>query len=603
MRARGHHGVGHPLGQPIPMLAALVLAGLTACQEAPSYRLRWVVAGNDVPSLTACADAGLFQVHTRTFVLPGPDEPNFEAWIRDERDYACHSAAFDGEGAVDGATLPPGEYVIQVRGVDRGGQPWIEGPATPTLDNPAEGRSCRMDPCLVEAPFCLFDRCYDGSAGDPCEDDGQCMASLRCNPQGECEQLTGCDPASGYDACLDDQLACDCQRLTVTPEGEGAAADGKSVEEGADHPIVLPTQELDAPPECVDGIDNDADGLVDGSDPACTAGAAGEGAPVGVTELSLQLTLLGRNAAATCSAVPLRRLRVTVGEGQAQAVVLEEACQLDHRYVALVQLPAGPAVFTVTGYDGLGTAASPAQPVTRPKVLEAEISEFGGIVARTIDFASADFLEPIEGSFRVSPSYVSEVGPGAKVRSSCAPPIIQPGTMSTPQIDRGRLTLDRLRVTVLDGHGDPLDAPVALADGTVLLGPTELPCTTELTSEPLAWGSYAVTLEALSAEGEVCFSNVGAPALLAPNGSVQGVTMTRPAYDATTPVPASCRDCEQDADCGLEDVLFCVQGVCQQDCVTNPDPAADPAEDDVQCESPLLGDLGFVCADDLCQPG
>jgi hypothetical protein len=102
-----------------------------------------------------------------------------------------------------------------------------------------------------------------------------------------------------------------------------------------------------------------------------------------------------------------------------------------------------------------------------------------------------------------------------------------------------------------------------------------------------------MVIEALSTAGEVCFSNVGAPALLAP-GDVMGLYMPR-VYGPEGEVPATCRDCEVDADCGLEDELFCVAGVCQQGCTSSADEA------DAQCLSDALGDLGFVCLGDVCQ--
>lgn len=581
MRARGH------TLSLLPMLATLLVAGPSGCQETPSYRLRWTIEGAESPSVAACAEVGLFQVRALVFALPEAGALNFDSFVRDDRQFACHPSAFDsggdgggdGTGTVGGGALPPGEYAVQLRGVDRAGQVWTEGVAATAADNVQEGRDCGDGQlCPAEAPYCVLDRCYDGSAGDPCESDDGCGASLRCNPEGECQVVTGCDHQSDYDRCLDEQLVCDCQRLTV-------------VEEGAT--VELPPFVLAPPPECDDGIDNDHDGLVDASDPSCTAATSNgtEGLAVGVTELRVELTLLGRNHAASCTSVPLRRLRLAIGEGSAQEIVLEEACRLDAPYVALLQLSEGPAVFTVTGYDGVGTAASPAQPVTHPKTFEVEINGFGGTVSLEVDFASTDFLEPIVGAASVVPNYVSEVGPGGFVRSSCTPPPISFAEPDGPT--RGLLQLDRLRVELLNGHFSPLEAPVALPDGTVIDGPTEIACTSSLVTEPLEWGSYAMVVEALSTAGEVCFSNVGAPVLLAP-GNATGLFMPR-VYGPEGEVPPTCRDCEVDADCGLEDELYCVAGVCQQGCMSSADEA------DAQCLSDALGDLGFVCLGDVCQ--
>jgi len=526
MRFRAHHA------------AILALAGASACQEPPSYRLRWAIEGREQPDgaeptvgldVAACSEAGLFQVRARAYSDSG-------VYV-DERLYPCFSAALaNPEGMVDGVTLPPGRYAIELRGVDRTGDPW-EGEPTSVTD----------------------------------------------------EDHPGCVPG-GPSECRPTELVCDCQPLEVLAEGAAASApSATAVQTGST--IDLPEFVLVAPPECVDGIDNDLDGLVDTGDPSCNVdfGDGTEGVAVGVTELRIDVTFLGRNAAATCNSVPLRRLRLAVGEGDAQEVVLEGPCQTDRPYVALVRLPAGLTTFTVTGYDGIGTAARPADPVTHPKTFVTEISEFGGTVARSVDFAAEDFIEPIVEPIRVRPVYVSEVGPGADPRFSCEPPTAAPGTA------RGQLTLDALRMQVLDARGNPLDVPVTSADGTVLDGTSVLPCDVSLTTAPLAWGGYSVVLEALSAEGEVCFSNVGTPQLMAPSGSELPIYLARHYLEDGT-VPASCLDCAINADCNLEDELACVNGVCQRRCDSD-------STDTEQCLSDELGDLGFVCEDDVCQPG
>lgn len=549
------------------LAAVLALAGATACQETPSYRLRWRIEGSERPSVAACAEAGLFQVRALVFDL----SPTLESTLHDERQFACHPSAFDDEGSVGGAALAPGTYAVQLRGLDRAGQVWSEY-TEPVGINALEGLDCSDGMlCPSAAPFCAQGRCYDGSTGDSCDDHDDCVAPLACGPEGECALFTGCILEVGNNRCFDGELVCECQRLTV-------------VEEGAT--IELPPFVLAPPPECDDGIDNDRDGLVDASDPSCTAaiGDGTEGLPVGVTELRLDLTLLGRNTALVdCSPLRVRSVRVTYGEGDAQEVVLEDACTLERPYVALLRLPAGPAVFTVTGYDGTGPAATA---VTHPKTIETEISPFGGTVQRSVDFGPDDFIEPIVSPIRVIPNYVSEVGPGAIARSSCGPVVEN-------TVAHGSLVLDRLRVQVLNGHGNPLDPPVTYGDGTVLDGESTIACEAPLTTAPLEWGSYSIVVEGLSAAGEVCFSNVGSPALMAPSGSPLALYLPR-VYGDDGQVPASCRDCELDADCGTPDELACVDGVCQQRCT---------AGDDPQCLSDELGDLGFVCESNVCRPG
>lgn len=521
-----------------------IAGGLAACQEPPSYRLRWAIEGRDSLDINACAESGLFEMRARVYT----DSAIETGILVDERTYPCFPSALrSDDGAVNGSPLPPGRYAIELRGVDRTGNPW-DHEALPSLD-----------PDAPEHPGCSVSESAD--------------FAVECRPN---------------------ELVCDCQRLVITAAGSTAVPaddDTTVIEEG--QTATLPELRLVPPPECEDGIDNDRDGLVDIADASCNVdfGDGTEAVPVGVTELQLGLTLLGRNPAVTCSGVPLRRLRLSIdvgvdGSGETQ-VVLEEPCRIDQPYLSSLRLPAGPATFSVDGVDGAG------QPVTIVKTFTAEISPIGGTVQREIDFGPNDFLEPIVAPIEVPPGYVSELGPEASVRFSCAPQVLD----ASSGLTRGQLTIDRLRVLLLNGHGGPLDAPAALEDGTVLDGAATIACTNRVTTEALVWGSYTMVIEALSAEGEVCFSNASAPTLMSPGG-LSSIFMPR-LYGSDGQVPASCHDCEVDADCGLGGELYCIDNVCQGACVS--DDTTD--EDDEQCRSDALGDLGFACIDDVCRRG
>jgi hypothetical protein len=485
--------------------AVLALAGASACQEAPSYRLRWAIDGRETLDTVACAESGLFQVRVRAYAAP--------ATVVDERIFPCFPEALrDEQGTVGGAALSSGLYSIEVRGIDRTGDPW------------------------------------DEVSGDQ----------------------TSCVPVADAIGCGPTDVACDCQRI----EAEA----GETIE--------LPEFVLVPPPECIDGIDNDLDGLVDVSDPSCNVdfGNGTEGVAVGVTELRLQLALLDGNPAVSCSSTPLRRVRVEIGTGDAAEVVLEESCQLERPYLASLRLQAGTVVFTAVGLDSGG------EPVTEVEQFEAEISAIGGTVQHTIDFGPEDFPGGIVREIRAAPGYVSEVGRESSVRYACEPSVLVPASEGTEAVTRGRLVIAGLRPQVLNGHGGPLDVPATLDDGSVLDSHTVIPCSSSLVTAPLEWGAFSMELEALSAEGEVCFSNVGMPALMTPGG-VSGLFVPR-VYDAEGNVPASCHDCEVDADCGLEGELFCMGNVCQGRCGS-----------DEECTSDELGDLGLVCVDGVCGRG
>ncbi|MCX4247660.1 hypothetical protein [Paraliomyxa miuraensis] len=571
------------------ILAALgATLGATACQEAPSYRLSWELEGYREVSAATCAESGVLSVRVRAYALPTLDAPNLEELIRDELLLPCQRATLDDEGNVVGATLPPGDYAIQVRGVDRTSTPWIEGSADRiTIDARGEDNGCGgsgTQECGPGAPFCVVAsglRCHDGSLGDPCDDDTQCQAPYACNGDNACEYLTGCDPETDYGSCMGDQLVCACQRLTITAKdqpGPGSGGDAVAVEEGST--AELPPFGLVPPPECNDGIDNDHDGLVDGLDPACAVsfGDGTEGLPVGITELRLDVTLFGGTA--PCSAVPLTRIRLDWhgegdGEGEtSEETILEDSCQLERPYTVSLRLPAGPATFSVVGLDRDGLV------VTTTKSFGNEISPTGGTVNAAIDFGANDFLEPIVSEIRARPVYVSQLGLEALDRSSCDPPQKNGAPYG------GLLQLEQLRLELLNGHGGPLGAPISLEGGEVIDGPTALDCRTELVTEDLVWGSYLMVIEALSAEGEVCFSNAQDPFFAAP-GNVQPI-LSRVHLDDGT-VPDSCHDCETDADCGDEERLRCVANVCQSTCETDDD-----------CTSDLLGELGFACVEGFC---
>ena len=502
--------------------AILVLGSLAACRETPSYAVRWSLEGRGAPTTVACAESGIFFVQARAYLLSelSDTSEDFAENFGGEIVFPCANDRFtDGdEVRVNGRALPPGNYALQLRGIDRADEPWRTAQGTDPLDP-------RLQGCTTDAS-----------------------------------------------ACLDTEQVCACVPLEVREETTVAAPEF----------VLVP------PPECEDGIDNDGDGLVDRADASCDvdAGMAGEGLPVGLTELRVSLTLLGQNPNANCSAVSLRRFQIEVLSDAGNTVVLDDTCSLDRPYLSTLRVPAGIYTFSALGLDAAG------EPVTVAKTFDASISEVGGTVLQSIDFAPEDFIEPIEGRIRFSPVFVSALGLNADgqpiaPRSSCV------GTPSPGVLDivPGDLDIGSLEISFVNGHGGPLDVPVPLDDGTPLDG-TEIECSAVLLTEQVTWGSYSTVLQALSTEGEVCFSNADAPTPMIPNEQL-GVPMAR-VYAADGTVPDSCRECEVDTDCDADDSDWaCIEGVCQRPCDTN-----------VDCFSSELGDLGFVCdeTDDHCHP-
>lgn len=436
----------------------------------------------------------MFQVRARAYV-------EGERFV-DELILPCAAGALaDPDALVDGSALSPGDYGLQLRGIDRAGEPW----------QAADGQT-EPDP-----------------------------------------DVTGC--TEDFDACLPTELVCGCMPLTVT----------------ADELVDLPEYVLVPPPECDDGIDNDRDGVVDDRDPSCAVdgGVAGEGIPVGLTELRLELTLLGQNPNATCGSVPLRSLRVELQGDGADTILLDEPCELERPYLLSLRIPAGRYTFVVTGLDSDGAE------VVVPKSFDAVINATGGSILQAIDFAPEDFLEPIVARMSIGPQYVSTLGldtGGALVapRGTCEA-ASAPGTLDIPS----------LQLELLNAHGGPLTSPVIL-DGTPVDG-RERPCDAQYLTEPTEWGGYTLIADAVSADGEVCFTNRDHPDSMRPSETL-GVPLTR-VYDEAGQVPASCRECETDDDCDPDEPDWaCLDGVCQR-----------PCDLDRDCESLVLGELGFEC--------
>jgi len=543
-------------------LALLALGSLAACADPPSYQLRWSIEGRDVPGVATCSEVGLFQVDARVFAVPPEGGPTFASDLRSERTHPCHPETFDtDDGTVDGASLPPGAYVVQVRGINRADAYWSDAPTATVGQNTAEFTRCdqpETPDCSPAAPYCVQGRCRDGSEGDPCRDDGQCADPLQCNAVGQCERLTGCDPAADYEQCSEDQRVCDCRRITVT---EG------------DAPVLEFT--LDPPGECEDGIDNDLDGRIDDNDASCLVafGDGTEGLPVGVTEVRVQLSMLGHAPLVNCIS-DIERIELSVDTPSGPVVLLDERCRLDVPYSTLALLSPGPATFHVRGLrsecDG---GACTLVPSTVDATFTDTVLPSGGTIVAAVDFAPADLLQPLEASMQLEFDYRISYGTDANElpeppRSTCAPPSNGEG---------GMLEVADLRMTMSNGHGAPLAQPVRLVgagdlDGVPLDGSVLVPCFGEFTStEVVDWTQgYTLTVEALSAEGEVCFLREDVPMVPEERAVIELARV----YDATGNVRPSCRDCTTDEDCNAESFgeAICIPegfagaGTCQYPC-------------------------------------
>ncbi len=488
--------------------AALLAVSLASgCTEPPSYRLRWSVDGNELSRPAQCSNAGIFDVRVRTIDVLGETV--------DVRSFPCFGEDFaDPNDRVPGPSLPPGDYAVEVRGVTRNGVPWQD--------------DAELQRQIVQAELDRVE--YETNARFEL-----CRPPLPAGISGEAK-------ATDAFACRPEQLVCDCSSVTVREEAI-PELDGFNIL---------------APPECVDGLDNDGDGLVDRQDPACGGGSLDnvEDADISDASFAVQVSFLDNNPNAGCTALAqatgLSRIVIEVDDN----VISSASCSNDPlRFVR--PLAAGDHIVRVTPQSVGG------DPVATPfETTVTVIERVGGSFDIRADFRDEDFFEPIEGLAAFVVNYVG--APDQPVRA-CAP----------QDAEHGTLTIETVRLGLRGSHGEPLPT-VSLDDGTPLDGSTDIPCPNgTLLTQSLSWGGYVVTAEALSAEGEVCFSNVSAGTPAAPFESFT----VRPAR--VLPPPPSCVDCTTDDDCG--DFICDDDGLC-----------VIPCDDDFDCVE------GENCTDGRC---
>lgn len=361
----------------------------------------------------------------------------------------------------------------------------------------------------------------------------------------------GCVPELGVASpkqdprCALEMLACDCSFVEVAD----------------DRTALLDPFEIAAPPECEDGVDNDGDGLVDMFDPACRLGHEREDTVVVANaQLVMRVSVLDDNPVATCNPLGISRFIVTFDD----VMVAEPVCEdvLGRTFQASAMMTQAGATHTV----GVVAVDPARRELTIRKDATIDVPDAGGgRFPIDVDFSPDDFLEPIVDSTTLLPRFLPYEGAGFD--RGC--------DKTSPLYGGGRLDLAELRMRMIGPHGQELIPPAELENGTPLDGATTFACDKDFTTQALRWGEYQVEIEALSTEGEVCFSNVGAPALTAPGNMF-------PVIPRVFPLPASCHDCTTDGDC-FEHRAICDEGLCRPTCLTNEDCPA-----------------GITCQDGLC---
>ena len=337
-------------------------------------------------------------------------------------------------------------------------------------------------------------------------------------------------------------------------------------------PVQLDDIVLVAPPQCDDGIDNDGDGHVDLTDPACLVDLSdAESADLGVVVFQLSLTFLDSEIV-TAANVGVGWIRLWVdldADGVIDGEDAPDDADVDFVFdipahqiqedVSPFRLPLVAERFDSGSYELQVIALSgDKQAVTEAAIVPFTADEqLGGFQLATINFGEAQFLEPIVEPLSFTWSLLTYPGALAKY---CDPP--------------GDLVIDRLRVRVTDTSVDP---PAALDDATLDLttgsntslgnrveepnGWIAFDCAaTSLRSAELVWGSYALEMQAQAA-GSTCFATA-APLEVPPlgSGSVESLYIER-VLEGDAP-PPGCADCQQDADCGDLAAYSCENNIC-----------------------------------------
>jgi hypothetical protein len=321
------------------------------------------------------------------------------------------------------------------------------------------------------------------------------------------------DPDEPLAECSVDDPACDPRDI---------ACDCDVLEAREDRTVRLTAFELAAPDECIDGIDNDADGVLDAQDPSCIPGIVPgvEGNPVSAVQFRVAVSLFGGNTAVDCAALGVTdlRARVCARDGDDPQAPCPDEGSLDTRLPCRTGDPSFFELVLAEGDYVLEMVAQGAADAPRTKVerFDVEVGEgAGAFVPVALDLGPADF----------DPQIVAPAGFGVRLADDGVPG--GRGCASTGEVEMTELELE-----LRDAHGGALAEPVLLAmnqtdarfEGLPLDG-TPSPCpTAALTTVPQVWGGWSLRVVARNAAGTVCFSTDGtgpggadAPLQLAPS--------------------------------------------------------------------------------------
>ncbi len=454
------------------LLCATLLAN--ACKEAPSFSVRWQLQGRPDPitgvvpkpagvtNAYQCTSLGITAIRIAAY--------DAEGVLADEAIAPCFAEGeVDANSSVDGGHLRAGVYGIEVRGVQSDQRPWVDAAVQADL-------LARFPDYLDEDLLHRHETCKGG------------VREPTCRPEA---------------------LTCDCAPLLARN----------------DHTELLAPFVLVGPPECIDGIDNDRDGVADLQDEACKIDLANrEADTIGSVQFRIDLSLFGGNRAVACLDAGLDALLARacpIAPGQVLETCPDDAVVLGGHLLSCSTTE--PVFFADTLdqgeylYEVLGVADN--EVITRPV---AERTQLTGFVRREIQLNADDFLAPIVAPTAFTLELLDGIGDSARQCDADA------GT--------GREAIAELRVELRDAHGARLSQTHVLGPGTDEvdqqslqgrpLDGTPLPCTAgRLVTEPLTWGGFSVRVETRLADGTVCHSTDASdppgPLLVGPGNALQ----------------------------------------------------------------------------------
>lgn len=589
--------------------AACVLA--TGCTEDPSYYLRWKIASiegtgdpREPDNARICADVGLGQLRLSTY------EAGTNV-LADRRLIPCASPEFP-DGSHPGPELEEGDYDVVLEAVRDTGDVWVrefcspsqvpelwdpQVPAGPNAPDDVDG-TLRCE--YRDIPLSCYDPgddCTAGSfgcrcrtekeqmeEGDPACDGGNDCTNDQCLPP-DCEGAAGCacrDPGDDPvcddgNACLDghcvpsdDGLCGDVQSYCALEPSRPAmvrrwycqyAADTAQVTIAGDNKPRLDDFVLVSPPQCDDGVDNDADGLTDLGDPACLLSplVGHEIDDKALSSISVSVSFLDQNPNVNCPGIGIGRLHLELDDGSGDPEQIGDiSCDTPTASFPSVSraLPEGEYVLRVTGIQS-GTEDVPATTPKESAPFQVD-ADTGTFVKTTIDIGPDDLLTPLDDPARLLFKYQ---GSENQTRS-CTP---YPGV-------GGDLVVGRVEFVMLERSGDDwveMD-PAALMFDIADLTPSvdgnriTIDCPGKpVVSAGLSWGNYAVAARALELDSATaCFEITDMePFRLAPGDDANEVVLPRLLEGDPALPPAACVDCEDDGDCAGG--VPCIDGVCE----------------------------------------